>query len=73
VLSRQLTGSVARGAITAMYYLTPNLERFNFRTEVVHELSIPPAAVGWAVVYALALVAVVLFLANLRFRSKDLR
>ena len=73
VLSRQLTGSFARGAITAMYYLTPNLERFNFRTEVVHDLPIPPAAVGWAMVYAFALVAAVLFLADLRFRSKDLR
>jgi hypothetical protein len=53
--------------------LLPNLERFNFRTEVVHDLAIPGAAVGWAVLYAFALVVVVLFLANLRFRGKDLK
>jgi ABC-type transport system involved in multi-copper enzyme maturation permease subunit len=73
MLSRELTGTFTRGAITVLYYLIPNLERFNFRTEVVHDLPIPPAAVGWAVVYALALVAAMLFLANLLFRSRDLR
>jgi uncharacterized membrane protein len=53
--------------------LLPNLERFNFRTEVVHDLSVPGAAVGWAVLYAFFFIAVVLFLANLRFRGKDLK
>ncbi len=73
LLTRQLPGAFARGVIAVIYYLVPNLERFDFKVEVVHNLPIPPAAVGWAVVYALAFVVVVLFLANLRFRSKDLR
>jgi len=73
LLTRQLPGALTRGVIAFVYYLVPNLERFDFRSEVVHDLPIPPAAVGWAVVYALAFVVAVLFLANLRFRSKDLR
>jgi ABC-type transport system involved in multi-copper enzyme maturation permease subunit len=73
LLTRQLPGALTRAAIAVVYYLLPNLERFNFRAEVVHDLAIPGAAVGWAVVYAIAFVIVVLFLANLRFRNKDLK
>ncbi len=73
LLTRQLPGAFTRGVIAVVYYLVPNLERFNFKTEVVHGLPIPMAAIGWAVVYAMAFVAVVLVLASLRFRSKDLR
>jgi ABC-type transport system involved in multi-copper enzyme maturation permease subunit len=72
LLTRQLPGTLARGVIAALYYLLPNLERFNFRTEVVHDLTVPGAAVAWAVVYALMFITLVLFLANLRFRRKDL-
>jgi len=72
LLTRQLPGALTRGLIAALYFLLPNLERFNFRTEVVHDLAIPGAAVGWAFVYALLFIALVLFLANLRFRRKDL-
>lgn len=73
LLTRQLPGALTRAVIAVIYYLLPNLERFNFRTEVVHGLSIPGAAVGWAILYASAFVVVVLYLANLRFRAKDLK
>jgi ABC-type transport system involved in multi-copper enzyme maturation permease subunit len=68
LLTRQLPGTFTRAVVAVVYYLVPNLERFNFRTEVVHDLPI-----GWAVVYASAFVAVLLFLAALRFRTKDLK
>lgn len=73
LLTRQLPGAFTKAVISVVYYLLPNLERFNFRTEVVHDLEIPMAAVGWAVVYAMAFVALVLVLANLRFRTRDLK
>lgn len=73
LLTKQLPGTLARNVIAVVYYIVPNLERFNFRAEVVHDLPIPMAAVSWAVVYALAFAGVVLFLANLRFRTKDLK
>ena len=73
MLTRQLPGTFTRAVITVVYYLIQNLERFNFKTELVHDLPIHPAAVGWAVVYALAFVAVLLFLAALRFQTKDLK
>lgn len=73
MLTRQLPGTFTRAMITVVYYLVPNLERFNIKIEVVHDLPIQPAAVGWAVVYAAAFVAVLLFLAALRFQTKDLK
>jgi ABC-type transport system involved in multi-copper enzyme maturation permease subunit len=73
LLTQRLPGAFTRALIAVVYYLLPNLERFNFRTEVVHDLPIPGAAVAWAVVYAVAFAAVALILADLRFRSKDLR
>jgi hypothetical protein len=73
LLTRQLPGELTRALIAVVYYLTPNLQRFNFRTEVVHGLPIDPAAVSWSVVYALAFTVVALVLASLRFRSKDLK
>jgi ABC-type transport system involved in multi-copper enzyme maturation permease subunit len=73
LLARQVPGALARSVIAVVYYLLPNLERFNFRTEVVHDLPITGVAVAWAVVYAVAFVAVVLLLAILRFEGKDLK
>jgi ABC-type transport system involved in multi-copper enzyme maturation permease subunit len=73
LLTRQLPGALTRGVVAVIYYLLPNLERFNFDTEVVHDLSIPGPAVGWAILYAAAFVAVVLYLATLRFGGKDLK
>jgi ABC-type transport system involved in multi-copper enzyme maturation permease subunit len=73
LLTQQLPGALTRTVVAVIYYLLPNLERFNFDTEVVHDLPIPGAAIGWAAVYAGAFVAVVLFLATLRFQSKDLK
>jgi len=71
-----LTAHVRTGlsgpVIAALYYTLPNLERFDFKTEVVHGLAIPPAMVAWTVVYGLAYTAMVLVLAGLRFSRKDL-
>jgi ABC-type transport system involved in multi-copper enzyme maturation permease subunit len=72
LLTRQLRGVIARAVIAAAYYLVPNLERFNFHTEIVHKLPLPISAVLWAIAYALLLIILALVLADLRFRRKDL-
>jgi hypothetical protein len=73
MLTRQLPGELTRVVIAVIYYLTPNLQRFNFRNEVVHGLPVNATAVALAVVYAFAFVTVTLILASLRFRHRDLR
>jgi ABC-type transport system involved in multi-copper enzyme maturation permease subunit len=72
LLTQHIQTGFSRPVIAAVYYLLPNLNRFNFKTEVVHGLAIQPPTVVWAVVYGLTYTALVLFLANLRFGRKDL-
>lgn len=72
LLTRHLPGAATRTVITVVYHLVPNLERFNFKTEIVHALPVPAAAVGWAVVYGLAFTALVLLLACLQLGRRDL-
>jgi len=71
-LTRHVDSGLTRPLIAALYYLLPNLERFNFKTEVVHHLGISQHAVLLTVVYGVAYTAMVLVLACARFSSKDL-
>jgi ABC-type transport system involved in multi-copper enzyme maturation permease subunit len=72
LLTKHLQAPVAKPIIATLYYLVPNLERFNFKTEVVHGLDVPIAPVAWAGIYGVAFSSLVLFLACLRFRVRDL-
>ncbi len=72
MLTKHVTAPVTRPIVAAVYYLLPNLERFNFKTEVVHGLDIPAAAVGWSILYGLSYTALVLVLACLRLEHRDL-
>jgi len=73
LLTRHLPGSLGRTMVSVLYYLVPNLERFNFKTEVVHQLAVPAGAIGLAVVYGCFFTGLVLVLACLRFSGKDLQ
>ena len=73
LLTRHLPGSIGRSLVSVLYYLVPNLERFNFKTEVVHQLPVPAAAVGWALAYGVLFTVLVLVLACLRFGRRDLQ
>ena len=72
LLTKHLKAAGTRPLIAAVYYLLPNLERFNFKTEVVHDLAIPVPAVGWAIIYGATYTSLVLLLACLRFGRRDL-
>ena len=72
LLTRHVHGGLVRPLVAAVYAVLPNLERFNFKTEVVHDLGISSGQVALTVVYGLAYTALVLVLACARFRSKDL-
>ncbi len=72
LLTRHLPGAATRTVVAVVYHLVPNLQRFNFKSEVVHGLEVPAAAVGWAVAYGLAFTAVVLLLACLQLGRRDL-
>ena len=72
LLTERLKDEISRVLIGLTYYVLPNLERFNFKTEVVHGLPLPMEAAGPAFVYALVFSSLALILAWLQFRTKDL-
>jgi ABC-type transport system involved in multi-copper enzyme maturation permease subunit len=57
--------------IRALYTVLPDLENFNFKTEVVHGLPIPPGIYLSAFLYGVCYTAFVLGLAILVFRRRD--
>jgi ABC-type transport system involved in multi-copper enzyme maturation permease subunit len=71
-LTQNVTVGFTRPVVAAVYYVLPNLERFNFKTEVVHDLGISSSVVGVTVLYGVVYTVLVLVLANLRFARKDL-
>jgi ABC-type transport system involved in multi-copper enzyme maturation permease subunit len=72
LLTAHLGPSLGRGLATTLYALIPNLERFNIKVELVHDLPVPWAVIGLSVLYAVLWAALFLVLATLRFRTRDL-
>jgi ABC-type transport system involved in multi-copper enzyme maturation permease subunit len=71
LLIRKMRAGVGRTAVQAFYLFLPDLENFNFRTEVVHGLPIPTGIYLYAFLYGLCYTAFILALAILVFRRRD--
>ena len=70
-LKERITSFWGKNICLLLYYLLPNLESFNIKNEVVHQL-----AVGWktillAVGYSVSYSVVILLLATLIFQRRD--
>jgi len=71
LLMAKLRPGTGRTVARVFYAFLPDLENFNFRTEVVHGLSIPGSLHVYAVVYGICYTAFILGLAILIFRRRD--
>ncbi len=69
--AERLGGTTPKIVATGAYYLLPNLELLNIRSEAVHGLVLPNGFVFSVTLYAVAYAAVVLYLATLVFRAKE--
>ncbi len=58
--------------VNFLYYVLPNLEKFNIRNLVVHGVSVPAGEAFWTAAYALLYVLLSLFLAGIFFKNKEL-
>jgi ABC-type transport system involved in multi-copper enzyme maturation permease subunit len=58
--------------VEALYYLFPNLEKFDIRNLAVHAVSQPLSAFGFAVLYAFIYVALLLIAASWIFEKKEI-
>ena len=62
-----------RTFMNGLYYVLPNLERFNLKGQVVHHLDVSGADLLLIVAYGLTYVAFLLTSANLIFQRRDFR
>jgi len=70
-LIRKIKPGLGRTLVQFLYMVLPDLENFNFKTEVVHGLAIPAGIHAWAVLYGILYTAFILGLAVLIFRRRD--
>lgn len=66
------SGELASYVLMAVYYIFPNLEKFNIRNIVVHQINITPAEFLLAAAYAMAYIAMAIILAKYLFNRKEL-
>lgn len=57
--------------INAVYYILPNLEKFDVRKATLYNVAIPAEQVGWSIFYWVIMVSVVLYLATLVYRKQE--
>ena len=69
--SERMSGSVAKWIATGAYYLLPNLELLNIRSEAVHRLPLPDGFIFSVTLYAVIYAAAALYVATLIFRAKE--
>ena len=62
---------LGRWTTKILYTILPDLENFNYKTEIVHHLPIPPQDLVFSLFYGFSYTVFVLFLAILVFRKRD--
>lgn len=72
-LAERLPSANIGWAIGLIYYILPDLETFNIRSQVVHGLPVAPSYFVMAFVYAAAYTAAMLTVAVIIFRRRDLK
>jgi ABC-type transport system involved in multi-copper enzyme maturation permease subunit len=70
-LIRKARPAALRAALQVIYTLLPDLENFNFKTEVVHGLTVEPRYYLYSALYGIAYTLFVLVLAVLVFKKRD--
>lgn len=63
--------SVSRGVLTGLYYIMPNLERFNLKGHVIHRLDVGAQDMTLIVCYGLAYATLMLTVAAMIFQRRD--
>lgn len=66
-------GPMGRTVIEGLYYLLPNLSRFNISAEVVHGLPLGDVVSGMTILYGLLYVLALLSLTTVVFQRRDFR
>ncbi len=70
-LLRKVRPGPGRASAQVLYALLPDLENFNFKTEVVYGLTIPAGVIFYGLLYGVVYTMFVLTLAVIVFRKRD--
>ncbi len=70
-LIKKIPAGLLKVLAQIVYTILPDLENFNFKTEVVHGLTIPPQILWYSLAYGLLYTVFILALAVLVFRRRD--
>ncbi|MCJ7581109.1 MAG: hypothetical protein MUP98_11315, partial [Candidatus Aminicenantes bacterium] len=70
-LLAKMAPGVGKFTARILYTLIPDRENFNFKTEIVYHLPIPPQILIYSTIYGIFYTVFVLFLAVLVFRKRD--
>jgi len=70
-LIKKMKPGITKFLTQAVYALLPDLENFNFKSEVVHNLAIPPKIFLFSFLYGIIYTFFILVLAMLVFRRRD--
>lgn len=68
----EMSNKFLDAVITGVYYILPNLEKFDVRKATLYEVPIPSTQVVGTVFYWLLYTAVILYLANLVMKKREL-
>ena len=71
LIIKKMEAGAGKVLVQGLYMILPDLENFNFRTEVVHGLPIPPGIYLSSFLYGVCYTAFILGLAVLIFRRRD--
>jgi ABC-type transport system involved in multi-copper enzyme maturation permease subunit len=71
LLEERIASGLGKAVCEALYWALPNLDRFNLRTEVVHNLPFDPAEVLFAMAYGVGYAALLVAAACLAFERRD--
>ncbi len=64
-------GDVGKAVLNAIYYLLPNLERFNLKGQVIHHMDVTTSQLALTTAYGLAYAVFLLLLAGIIFQKRD--
>jgi ABC-type transport system involved in multi-copper enzyme maturation permease subunit len=71
LLEEKIASAWGKGVCEAFYWVLPNLERFNLRTEAVHGLALETGEVAFAMAYGIGYAALLVAAACLAFERRD--
>lgn len=71
--TEKIESALAQNILTVFYYALPNLDYFNIKREVVHNITFDPSFYGFAVLYGLCYILAALAVSIMVFERKDFK